>query len=137
MATIYEDERVTYDAQHRAITALAADLLASGVKKGDRAAIAMRNLSEWPVAFFAVTVIGAIAVPLNAWWTGDELAYGLTDSGASVLVCDDDCWARIAPLRASLPALRRVLVSRAAQPLTEAERIEDVIGTPQVWATLL
>ncbi len=136
LATIYEDERVTYDAQFRAITALAADLAASGVRKGDRVAIAMRNLPEWIVAFFAVTTLGAIAVPLNAWWTGEELAYGLTDSGAKVLIADDERWERIAPLRNELPGISRVLVSRATQPLEGGERLEDVIGTPHDWPSL-
>jgi acyl-CoA synthetase (AMP-forming)/AMP-acid ligase II len=45
--------------------------------KGDRVAIAMRNIPEWPVAFFAASLIGAIVVPLNAWWSGAELAFGL------------------------------------------------------------
>jgi acyl-CoA synthetase (AMP-forming)/AMP-acid ligase II len=136
LATIYEDERVSYDAQFRAIAALAADLAAGGVKKGDRIALAMRNLPEWIVAFFAITVSGAVAVPLNAWWTGEELAYGLEDSGATVLIADDERWERIAPLRAQLPSLSRVLVSRAAAPLEGAERLEEVIGIPQDWARL-
>jgi long-chain acyl-CoA synthetase len=134
LATIHEDERVSFEAQYRAIAALAADLAAHGVAKGDRVAIAMRNLPEWPVAFFAAVVLGAIAVPLNAWWTGEELAYGLADSGARVLICDDERWTRIAPHRAELPALERVLVSRAAHP--QVERLEAVIGTPESWATL-
>ncbi len=136
LATIHEDERVTYDAQHRAIATLAADFVAHGIAKGDRIAIAMRNLPEWPVVSFAATVIGAIAVPLNAWWTGEELAYGLSDSGARVLIADDERWARIAPHRAAL-GLERVLVSRASEALNDdVERIEDVIGTPRDWASL-
>ena len=107
IASIYEDERVSYEAQFRAIAALAADLRAHGVEKGDRVAVAMRNLPEWIVAFFAGAVIGAIMVPLNAWWTGDELAYGLSDSGAKVLVADEERWARIAPHRGGLPGLAR------------------------------
>ncbi|MFW2852157.1 class I adenylate-forming enzyme family protein [Sphingomonas sp. TX0543] len=136
LATIYEDERVSYEAQFRAIATLAADLRAHGVEKGDRVAVAMRNLPEWIIGFFAAAVIGAIVVPLNAWWTSDELAYGLSDSGAKVLIADDERWARVAPHRAALPALRRVLVSRAAGPLAGAERLEVVIGTPGDWATL-
>ena len=137
LATIYEDERVSYEAQFRAIAALATDLGAHGVAKGDRVAITMRNLPEWIVAFFAIASIGAIAVPLTAWWTGDELAYGLSDSGAKVLISDDERWARIAAHRAALPTLARVLVSRAAEPLGEGvERLEDVIGTPHDWAAL-
>ncbi|WP_085809822.1 class I adenylate-forming enzyme family protein [Sphingomonas sp. TZW2008] len=136
LATIYEDERVSYDAQFRAIATLAADLAAGGVGKGDRVVVAMRNLPEWIVAFFATTVLGAIAVPLNAWWTGEELAYGLADSGARVLIADEERWQRIAPLRDTLPTLERVLVSRAASALGGAERLEDVIGTPHDWAGL-
>ena len=59
-----------------------------GIGKGDRVALAMVNLPEWPIAFFAITALGAIAVPLNAWWTGAELEYGLADSGAKALICD-------------------------------------------------
>ena len=53
---------------------------------GDRVVIAMRNYPEWSLAFFAATAIGAVAVPLNAWWTGEELAFGISDSGARVVV---------------------------------------------------
>lgn len=88
--SIYEDERVTYAANFRAVTALAHKLVEMGVGKGDRVALAMRNLPEWPVVFFAATSIGAIIVPLNAWWTGGELDYGLRDSGAKVLFVDGE-----------------------------------------------
>ena len=50
---VYESERVSYDAWFRAVATLAAELQAKGVGKGDRVALAMRNLPEWPVAFFA------------------------------------------------------------------------------------
>ena len=84
-----------YDANYRAVAALATQLRELGVGKGDRVALAMRNLPEWPVAFFAATAIGAIVVPLNAWWTGAELEYGLADSGAKVLIVDDERHARL------------------------------------------
>ncbi len=93
--------------------ALALALRDAGVGKGDRVAIAMRNLPEWPVAFFAATAIGAIAVPLNAWWTGGELAYGLADSGAKLLICDYRRSCDIAPFLGQLPELGDVWVARA------------------------
>ena len=37
---------------------------------------------------FAPLLIGAIATPLNSWWTGEELEYGLADSGAKVAIVD-------------------------------------------------
>ncbi|MCP3733392.1 acyl--CoA ligase [Sphingomonas sp. RP10(2022)] len=134
---IHEDERVSYDAHYRAAAALAAHLVALGVGPGDRVALAMRNLPEWPVAFFAGVAIGAIMVPLNAWWTGAELDYGLRDSGAKVLIVDGERHARLESLYPALPALERVIVARAAAPLGEGtERLEDAIGTPHGWADL-
>ncbi len=133
---VYEDERASFEAWFRAVAALAHHFTALGVRKGDRVALAMRNLPEWPVAFFAATTIGAVSVPLNAWWTGAELAYGIADSGAKVLVCDAERLARIAPHRAELTGLEHVIVSRAEGTSEGASRLEDVIGATNAWAGL-
>ena len=135
--TIYEDERVTYEATWRAVTTLASHLHSLGIGPGDRVALAMRNLPEWPVAFFAATAIGAVMVPLNAWWTGAEMAYGLADSGARVLITDDERHHRLEDIYATIPSLEQVLVSRAVAPLTGiAAPLEGVIGTSSHWAAL-
>jgi len=130
---VYSEERVSFDAFHRAVAALAAALAARGVGKGDRVALAMRNLPEWPVAFMAVTALGGIVVPLNAWWTGEELAFALEDSGARLLIADAERWARIAPHATGLP-LQGAVVSRGAAD--GAERLEDLIGVPASWPAL-
>ena len=52
-------------------------------------AICMRNYPEWPIAFIAITAIGAVAVPMNSLWKSKELKYGLEDSGAKVVICDE------------------------------------------------
>src|SRR5689334_18326745 len=64
---VYEGERATYDAFSRAVRVLAASFQEHGISKGDRVALVMRNLPEWPVAFFAASVCGAIVTPVNAW----------------------------------------------------------------------
>jgi long-chain acyl-CoA synthetase len=92
---VYEDDRWTFDRHFATVAALARWLRSEGIGKGDRVALAMRNLPEWSVVFWAATAIGAIVVPLNAWWTGRELAYGLADSGASILFADDERAARV------------------------------------------
>jgi len=130
---VYEDERVTYDAFHRATAGFAAYLAERGVAKGDRVALAMRNLPEWAVIYCAAACLGAIVVPLNAWWTGPELEYGLADSGTRLLVCDGERFERIAPHLAALPALEQVIVSRGAKgPLS----LEGIIGESREWAML-
>lgn len=133
---IYEDERVTFDGWFRAVAALAQHLRDCGVGRGDRVALAMRNLPEWPVAFFAVTTLGAICVPLNAWWTGGELAYGLNTAGCCMLIADEQRLDRIAPLRGQLPALTHVLGARLTQPIDGVVPLESVIGTPHDYASL-
>src|SRR5205085_3855419 len=134
--TILDDERVSYEGSFRAVAALAAELRRLGIGKGDRVGIAMVNLPEWPVAFFAITVLGAIAVPLNAWWTGAELEYGLADSGAKLLICDAPRHKRIAPHLTEAPEVRHVIVSRAEAAPDGAVRLEDLIGAPESWASL-
>ena len=94
---VYRDERLTFNDVHRQVRALAAWLTEHGVQQGDRIAIAMRNFPEWAVAFWATQALGAVAVPLNAWWTGPELAYGLSDSGTRVVIADDERFDRITP----------------------------------------
>ena len=137
--TIHEDERVTYEANFRATTHLATKLQEMGIAKGDRVALCMRNLPEWPVIFFAAVSIGAIVVPLNAWWTGAELEYGLADSGARFLFIDGERHERLVAddHYAALPALERIFVTRPRGELTgKATAFFDLIGTPHDWATL-
>ena len=135
--TIHEDERVTYDANFRAVAHLAQRLLALGIQKGDRVALCMRNLPEWPVIFFATVSIGAVVVPLNAWWTGAELEYGLADSGARLLFVDAERHERLADHYAALPGLERIFVTRAATAVPgRAERFDSLVGTPHDWAAL-
>ena len=109
---VYEDERITF-AQHFAMAAALARQLEArfGVNKGDRVAIAMRNLPEWIIAFWASAVTGAVVVPLNAWWTGPELAYGLRDSGTSVVFVDEERAARLRPHLRDLPDLGAMVVA--------------------------
>jgi long-chain acyl-CoA synthetase len=125
---VYEDDRITYAEAHARVCALACWLVEdAGVKKGDRVAIAMRNYLEWPLCFWAAVSVGAIAVPLNGWWTGPELAYGLRDSGTRVLFADDERAERAAPHLAGLP-VERVVVVRARGPLSNGWlHFEDLV----------
>jgi long-chain acyl-CoA synthetase len=107
---VYEDRRITFDQHYRLASTLAQRLSALGVNKGDRIAIAARNSPEWVVAFWGAVVTGAIAVPLNAWWTTNELLYGLSDSGATVLFVDEERLERLRDHLEELPSLSTVIV---------------------------
>ena len=86
---VYEDERYTFADVYARADGLAAALVERyGVQKGDRVAIAMRNYPEWIITYLGALSIGAVVVSTNAWWTAEEMEYGLADSGTSVLVAD-------------------------------------------------
>jgi long-chain acyl-CoA synthetase len=131
---VYEDERMSFEQHHALAATLAARLVELGVQRGDRVAIAMRNLPEWVVSFWATVVAGAVVVPLNAWWTSDELAYGLADCSARVVVCDLERLERIAPHLSSLDALGDVIAvdelrkDRAPSPQIEGARVHRWYG---------
>jgi len=135
---VHEDERVSFEAFYRAVTHMAAELEAAGVQKGDRVAIVMRNLPEWPVAFYGALSLGAIVTPLNAWWTGPELEYGLVDSGAKIAIVDVERFERMAEHFDRCPDLKRVYVSRSKEEIAHpyVKRLEKAIGCPNDWAGL-
>jgi steroid-24-oyl-CoA synthetase len=135
---VHEDERVTYEAFFRATVAMAEELGRHGVKKGTRVAIIMRNLPEWVVAFYGAAIVGAIVTPLNAWWTGPELEYGLVDSGTDVAFVDAERLERITEHLVNCPDLKRVYVSRYGEEIPHpiVTRIEDVLGAVNAWGAL-
>ncbi|HVW32161.1 MAG TPA: class I adenylate-forming enzyme family protein, partial [Acidimicrobiia bacterium] len=114
---VYEDERYTYADAHRIVAGLAATLAGRyGLKRGDRFAVAMRNYPDWAFSFWAGVLLGAVAVPLNAWWSAPELAFALDDSGCSVVLADGERLERLAPVLAQRPDLAVVGVRPGALP---------------------
>jgi long-chain acyl-CoA synthetase len=113
---VYEDEIITFAQAADRIDALASLLVNTyGVKKGDRVAVAMRNFPEWVMSFAAIISVGAINVSMNSWWTEDEMDFALEDSGATVLICDQQ---RFDIGAASCVKKNvKVLVVRAEKPL--------------------
>jgi long-chain acyl-CoA synthetase len=124
---VYEDDRMTFEQHFRQAAAFARRLTERhGVRKGDRVAIVMRNFPEWSVAFFGAAAIGAVVVPLNAWWTASELEYGLRDSGAKVLAADEERAGRLAGV---LPGLGvATVVVRSTGTLPAGAEASDPLG---------
>lgn len=93
---VYEDRRMGYDAHLRAVASVARALEERfGVRRGDRVAILAANCPEWVIAFWATQSLGAVAVPLNGWWAGEEIRYGVADADPRVLIGDRRRLARL------------------------------------------
>jgi len=92
---IYQDERMTYGEAHRQVAAIASWLVARGVTRGDRVAIAMRNYPEWILIYWACVSMGVAVVGMNAWWVAEEIDYAIRDSTPKVIFCDGERLARL------------------------------------------
>jgi acyl-CoA synthetase (AMP-forming)/AMP-acid ligase II len=98
---VYLQERYTFGETYQHSAELAAALQQRfGVGKGDRVAILSRNNPQWMMAFIAAIGMGAVAVPMNSWWTTEELDYGFEDSGAKVVFADRPRAELLAPIAA-------------------------------------
>jgi long-chain acyl-CoA synthetase len=113
---VFEGQRLTFGEVRAQALSLARELKVTfGVSPGDRVALAMRNFPEFVIGFWAAAVLGAIVVPLNAWWSGSELVYALDDAGAVVCLADEERLERLTADGTRSPD--RVLVGvKTAQP---------------------
>ena len=73
-----------------------------GIQHGDRVAVCARNSPEWCFAYMAATIVGAVIVPMNSWWKGAEIEYGLSDSGTKLVFFDHSRYQQILPYIDSL-----------------------------------
>ena len=87
---VYEHERYSFADVYRRTYQLANALIeVYGVKPGDRVALLMRNLPEYPMLFMALASIGAVTVFVNSWWTSRELEHAFEDCDAKLAFVDD------------------------------------------------
>lgn len=100
---------------------VAAGLAAMGVREGDVIAVLLRNGMPYLEIIQACKRLGCYYCPINWHYTADEVAFLVADSGAKVLIAEDDLWHQVhAALPAGLPALRVAAKGDArAAPLSE------------------
>src|SRR5919108_6533670 len=102
-------EEVSYGALREMSNRLANALRTHGVARGDRVAILLPQTPEVAAAHIATYKLAAIALPLAILFGVDALSYRLQNSGAKAVVTNAQGLARLAEIRADLPALRLML----------------------------
>ncbi|WZB63929.1 AMP-binding protein [Achromobacter xylosoxidans] len=105
----------------------AAWLHANGLGKGDRIALMMPNLLQYPVCLFGAWRAGCVVVNCNPLYTAHELEHQLADSGARAIVVADNF---AATLQQALPksAIERVLVTSIGELLGPLKgRLVDLV----------
>src|SRR5512137_2759340 len=84
-------------------------LVTLGVKKGDRVCIYLDSSPEYLVSYFAIWRIGAVAVPTNIVYRGEELLHVLNDAGACTVITDGQGAEIIAGIRGKAPTVSHVI----------------------------
>lgn len=110
-ALLFEDRRWTYRELGEAVRRVARRLVDSGLAPGTRVAAFGLNSDVYAILYLACARTGLVHVPVNFALKGDELAYILEDSGASVVVADPALLPLVAQVRHSgrARAVERVL----------------------------
>jgi long-chain acyl-CoA synthetase len=104
------DVRMTFADVHRAVNSVSKGLAARGIGRGDRVAVLSANNPEWLFTFWGAVNLGAVVVGLNGWWKADEVVYGLTHSGAKVLVVDTPRYERVVDRLGEVTTLESIVV---------------------------
>lgn len=91
-----------------------------GLKKGDRVALMMPNLLQYPVALFGVLRAGMVVVNVNPLYTPRELEHQLNDSGASAIVIVSN-FAHTLEKVVAKTQVKHVILSRLGDQLSPAK----------------
>ena len=102
--------------------AFAAWLQAQGFAKGDRIALMMPNVPQYPVAVAGVLRAGCVVVNVNPLYTPRELEHQLKDSGASAIVIIENFATTLQAVLPRVP-LKRIIVTA----------LGDLLGAPKSW----
>jgi long-chain acyl-CoA synthetase len=111
---------VTFAEVDEASRAFAAWLQGQGFEKGDRVAVMMPNVPQYPIAVAAILRAGLVVVNVNPLYTPRELEHQLKDSGAKGIVIVENFAATLSQVMSAVPT-RKVVVAA----------IGDMLGFPK------
>ncbi len=88
-AVVEEENRITYTELGSMVDRLSSYLCRIGVKKGDPVIVLLPNSIEYVAAFFAITNIGAVCVPVNSAYKKQEIEYYVIHCSAKLVLTDE------------------------------------------------
>jgi long-chain acyl-CoA synthetase len=115
-ALIYYGTRLSYAQISSLANRFAAGLQRLGIQPGDRVAIALPNMPQYPIAYYGALRAGAVVVPTNPLYTEREMQHQLADSGARAIVMLDMFYPVVRAVRTKT-ALEHVILTSPADYL--------------------
>jgi long-chain acyl-CoA synthetase len=112
-AFIYYGTKLSYAQFSSQANRFATALLRLGIEPGDRIAIALPNIPQYPIAYYGALRAGAVVVPTNPLYTGREMQHQLADSGARAMVMLDMFYPVVRAIREKTSLEHIILTSPA------------------------
>ena len=111
---------ITFAQVDEASRALGAYLQSQGLEKGDRVAVMMPNVPQYPVAVAAILRAGGVVVNVNPLYTPRELEHQLKDSGAKIIIMVENFATTLQQVLAAVPSKKVILTA-----------LGDMLGFPK------
>ncbi|MCA9931280.1 MAG: AMP-binding protein [Anaerolineales bacterium] len=118
-------ETVTFGQLEVSVQQTMAYLQSLGVRSGDRVALQLPKCLPFIYLHLAIMRLGAVTLPLNPGYPESELTYFLRDSGTTLFFADTAVQPQLAPVLATLPALKQVVYLQPDIP----EQFQSLIAT--------
>jgi long-chain acyl-CoA synthetase len=116
---------------------IASNLVAAGIKPGDRVALHLMNCPEFAFSYLGCLKAGCIAVPINVRLKSLEIDYILRHSGAVCYVGQPDLFAEVKKIRMRLPGLDRYFLTGDSSAALRARSFGELLRPPQQHVGLL
>ena len=110
VAIRFTGKEISYTVLFNAVCRFARGLYKLGVRRGDRVALMLPNLPQFPIAYYAILRLGAVVVPVNMMYKGREAAWLLEDSEAKVLVAWSAVWTDLERQVSVISPLKHVIL---------------------------
>jgi long-chain acyl-CoA synthetase len=124
--TVYE---ITYAEVFQYITKLAAHLKELGLGKGDHIAVLGENKPEWGISFFALSWIGAVAIPLDSKAHVNDLKFVLSFSSAKAVIVSNSFLPAINSMADEIDEICSNYASGSAMEEIEPDDLLEIIFT--------
>jgi len=133
VAYFIDKEKITNQVLLNSVNTFATFLEEAGIQFGDRVAMIVANSLEFSIAFYAITKIGAVAVPINTLLKHDEYCYILGDCGAKMLISSAKFQKETAPLLKDTPIESIVWEGEYDRLDAHNLSMEEILQTPKSY----
>lgn len=110
-ALVFGSKKITYKELDQITTDIAAGLVKSGIKPGEKVALFLDNCPEFVISYYAILKAAGVVVPINYMFKMEETKFILQDSEAVAMVTSRPYLEMAGELRLRVDSLKSIIIS--------------------------